>query len=270
MIDGDRDEDNGRTNISPDEQTLRQMVEDEETHNRLVNWHTYIRWDYWPFYTGALDGREHGGRSSSRAAAVKDGASSAPGKAEEVLQRLRGLTVDKAAEELLTIMKDDKGLKVLTRHERKCVALDLVCESFPSGYAPSQELIEVLRTALDLPEDHEVGLWAKGRKGKHGHFADGRGSNKKQALEVWQESIDIDTSYFHSHERKRMPLRELERELDVKFGKRAPSRSVLREWREDGDYVKEAFSNETRFCILKLLKTGPGWAADVGPPGGGR
>jgi hypothetical protein len=137
-------------------------------------------------------------------------------------------------------------------YEQKALTLDLVYACWPEGYNPSYELVELLKMALGLPKDHEVVFWAEGRKGRHGHFADGRGSNKKQDPDVWQESIDIDTLYFHAHGKK-MPVHALQRALDEKFPKRAPSRATLREWRENSDYAREAFISKTRYAVLTIL-----------------
>jgi hypothetical protein len=182
--------------------------EDDETYYRAVYWHQYVleNWD--------------------KVKGVPSGA------------RVPALT-----EKLLTTMRNDKSLKVLTQHERKCLALDLVCASFPHDRPPSWDLVEVLKMALDLPEDHDVGYWALGRRGKHGHFADGRGSKNKQDIYVWWTSIEIDKQYFRSHG-TRMPLRQLERTLKTlkgKFPGRPPGLSTLRGWRKLRDYVHEAF-----------------------------
>jgi len=162
------------------------------------NWHRYVR-QFWP----QIPGGSHFG------------------------------TEEQAADKLCRHYEKSKKLAranwPIKRHVLNALVLDLVCASFPEGHPPPESLVRVMKAALDLPADHDIGGWV---------FNDARDGRGVVNLRAWSEAVNIDRAYYDEHQ-KEMPLRELEREVDSRTGQRA-YRTTLRRWRKLPRYRKEA------------------------------
>jgi hypothetical protein len=113
-------------------------------------------------------------------------------------------------------------------HVFRKMALDLMCASFPEDHPPPEALVKLMKCALDLPENHEVGGWAV--YGNH----DDRGRVDHEARNA---ANLIDNLYRIEHD-EQMKLRELERRVTAQLG-RSPDRKSLRDWRGARDYWKD-------------------------------
>ena len=119
------------------------------------------------------------------------------------------------------------------RHVLRKMTLDLVCASFPENHPPPDAIVELLRRALDLPKDHEIGGWPL--------TAGTRDDRGGVDHEMWATAMQFDHEYRIEHD-ECMPLRELARRVKERLG-REPDRKSLRRWREQPDYWAE-YSDE--------------------------
>jgi hypothetical protein len=71
----------------------------------------------------------------------------------EVYNAARTGNIDAVAKQLLA---DQSRLK---SYAFRVLALDLMCASFPKGQQPPDAVVKVMKAALGLPEDHQVGGW---------------------------------------------------------------------------------------------------------------
>jgi hypothetical protein len=140
-------------------------------------------------------------------------------------------TVEEQTAKLAAIFGEQRGKPLGAWHPKRHVlrklALDIMCANFPDGCPPSQALVTLMRRALDLPDDHDVGGWPM----TAGTWDD-RGDPDHEARST---AMELDWEYIEAHAGHHMPLRELQRSVKKNLG-REPDRKSLRKWREQNAY----------------------------------
>jgi hypothetical protein len=114
-------------------------------------------------------------------------------------------------------------------HVFRALALDLMCESFPEGHPPPEPILKLMKAALDLPEDHELGGWAvhPWRSGND-VLPDGRGSPDRNAQDI---TYRIDCEYFQTHSGRWLSYGKLAKQASSELGRKISTAS-LRAWRK--------------------------------------
>jgi hypothetical protein len=151
-----------------------------------------------------------------------------------------------AKKKLLRDVESKCGEGVFSEYEQRALTLDLVHACWPNGSRPPAELVILLKKALKLTDNHQVGGWMVYFKDEHGHVQDGRGP--KRNLTHWLAAADIEGEYItrqaqlkegrplnrREFEENIRPMsdRLLEKEMRKRFGSEAPSRRTLRDWRK--------------------------------------
>jgi hypothetical protein len=136
-------------------------------------------------------------------------------------------SIDDTAAKLTKIYVEQRKKKHLSqwrppRHVLRRLVLDLICESLAKGNGPSPALITLMKLALDLPENHNVGSWPL----TAGMRDDRGGADHDMRMAAWM----IDMDWLKEHEGY-MPLSELARRVEKEM-KRPADRKALRQWRD--------------------------------------
>jgi hypothetical protein len=126
----------------------------------------------------------------------------------------------------------------LPAHVWRKLLLDLVQDITPLDKPVPNTLIALLRDALGLPEDHDVGGWPL-----TAGMDDDRGRPDREAREC-ASRIDcehIEKQLTHKDKTirdnaKLMQLNALRREVEKKLGRTPPDKKTLRDWRKSFDY----------------------------------
>jgi hypothetical protein len=132
---------------------------------------------------------------------------------------VRGTVEERAEKIAADFAKNTPVMRKLT--------LDLVYASFPPGHPPPMPVMELLRRALDLPDDHDVGGWPT-IAGKR----DPRGGPDHVARNI---AMAIDSDYSEKND-KLMSQHELQRQVNAALGRHGDMRKAIRRWRKDPNY----------------------------------
>jgi hypothetical protein len=126
-----------------------------------------------------------------------------------------------------------EGLWSIPKHALRRLALDLMCASFPPNHPPSDILVRLMKLALSLPFDHDVGGWVLDLTGDGKRVRDGRGRPDATARLT---AMEIDAAHYQKYE-KLLSERSLALAVQKKLQRtKPPSRPALRAWRSDPYY----------------------------------
>ena len=126
--------------------------------------------------------------------------------------------------------RNDKWL--VKQHVLRKMTLDLVCEAFPPGHPPPDAILDLLRRALELPDDHEVGDWPL-----TAGLRDDRGGVDHEARDA---AMLLDNAYRlkPEHDGKEMTARACARLVEKELGRKCSHVSINR-WRKEPGYWAE-------------------------------
>jgi hypothetical protein len=121
------------------------------------------------------------------------------------------------------LLKDRDWLKP---HVFRALALDFMCATFPEGSPPPDALVNVMKAALGLPEDHQPGGWMV--HPWRNVSADGRGDPDREAQIA---CFFADIEYF-KQQKKWMSHKELAHRVSREM-QRTISPWTVRAWRRE-------------------------------------